>query len=140
VVLDVSLIPLLGRANTSVSKVTRLGRLAVGLDGATLVERDLAVVACATGSRAVCDFCAGELALYVCGVNAGFGGCESRLVKGSRREFKREHTGETNAVALGSALAVEVLLSLLGDLVDVGVLVFGRHCDVCCLEKFELCV
>lgn len=39
-------------------------------------------------------------------------------------------TGQTSIVAVNSALAVEVLLSLLGDLVDVGVLVFGRHIDV----------
>lgn len=37
-------------------------------------------------------------------------------------------------MALGSAIAAEFLLSLLGDLVDVGVLVFGRHCDVCRLK------
>lgn len=58
------------------SKVTGLGRLTVGLDGTTLVERDLAVVASAAGSGAVFHFCARELALYVCGVDAGFGGCE----------------------------------------------------------------
>ena len=34
-------------------------------------------------------------------------------------------------MAIGSAVAAEILLSLLGDLVDVGVLVFGRHVDVC---------
>ena len=71
----VSLIPVLGRTNTTVRKVAGLGRLAVGLNAATLVERDLAVVACAAGSRAVLDLCAGELALYVCGVDAGFDGC-----------------------------------------------------------------
>ena len=32
---------------------------------------------------------------------------------------------------MNSAVAVEVLLSLLGDLGDVGVLVFGGHVDVC---------
>lgn len=58
------------------SKVTGLGRLTVGLDGTTLVERNLAVVASAAGSGAVFYFCARELALYVCGVDAGFGGCE----------------------------------------------------------------
>jgi len=36
-------------------------------------------------------------------------------------------TGETSIVAVNSAVAVEVLLSLLGDLGDIGVLVFGRH-------------
>jgi len=44
---------------------------------------------------------------------------------------KERRTGETSIVAVNSAVAVEVLLSLLGDLGDVGVLVFGRHVDVC---------
>jgi len=44
---------------------------------------------------------------------------------------RRRRTGETSIVAVNSAVAVEVLLSLLGDLGDVGVLVFGRHVDVC---------
>jgi hypothetical protein len=78
--MNISLIPLLGRTNTAVSKVTRLGRLAVGLDGTALVERDLAVVACAAGGRAVFYLCAGEFALYVCRVDAGFGGCGGGLV------------------------------------------------------------
>jgi hypothetical protein len=42
---------------------------------------------------------------------------------------KYERTGKTLAVAVGGRCAVEVLLSLLGDLVDVGVLVFGRHVE-----------
>lgn len=67
---NICLIPLLGRTHTTVGKVTRLGRLAVGLDAASLVKRDLAVVACAAGGRAVFYFGAGELALDVCGVNA----------------------------------------------------------------------
>jgi hypothetical protein len=45
-----------------------------------------------------------------------------------RLEYER--TGKTLAVAMSGRCAVEVLLSLLGDLVDVGVLVFGRHGDV----------
>jgi hypothetical protein len=61
---------------------------------------------------------------------------------------KGERTGETGVVAVDSALAVEVLLSLLGNLVDVGVLVFGGHGGVCivCLIKFvelgglEVCI
>jgi carbamate kinase len=52
---------------------------------------------------------------------------------GSFWDMRKEkgHTGVTNIVSVDSALAVEVLLSLLGDLVDVGVLVFGRHVDIC---------
>jgi len=38
-----------------------------------------------------------------------------------------KHTAQTSIVPVNSALAVKILLSLLGDLVDVGVLVFGRH-------------
>jgi hypothetical protein len=45
-----------------------------------------------------------------------------------RLEYER--TGKTLAVAMSGRCAVEVLLSLLGDLVDVGVLVFGRHGDL----------
>jgi hypothetical protein len=74
-VLDVRLIPLLGCAHTAISKVSRLGRLAIGLDGATLVERNLAVVAGAAGGGAVCYLGAREFAFYVCCVDAGFGGC-----------------------------------------------------------------
>jgi len=70
---DVSLIPLLRRTDTTVGKVTRLGGLAVRLDAATFVERDLAVVACARGGGAVFYLRAGEFAFDVCGVDAGFG-------------------------------------------------------------------
>jgi len=72
---NVSLVPLLRRTDTTVGKVTRLGGLTVRLDAATLVERDLAVVACARGGRAVFYFRAGEFAFDVCGVDAGFGCC-----------------------------------------------------------------
>ena len=79
---DVSLIPLLGRTNTAVRKVTRLGGLAVRLDAAAFVERDLAVVACARGGGAVFYFCAREFAFDVCGVDAGFGCCWRRRLVG----------------------------------------------------------
>ena len=71
----IRLIPLLRRTNTTVRKVTRLGRLTVRLDAAALVERDLAVVACARGGRAVFYLGAGEFAFDVGGVDAGFGCC-----------------------------------------------------------------
>jgi len=47
-------------------------------------------------------------------------------------------TAQTSIVAVNSALAVEVLLSLLGDLVDVGVLVLGRHGDVCICSRISV--
>jgi hypothetical protein len=74
VCLDILLIPCLRRTNTTLREVAGLGGLAVGLDGSALVQRDLAVVACAAGRRAVCDFSARELALYVCAVDTGFPG------------------------------------------------------------------
>ena len=40
---------------------------------------------------------------------------------------KGKHTAQPSIVSMNSTLAVKILLSLLGDLVDVGVLVFGRH-------------
>ena len=46
------------------------------------------------------------------------------------RDVWNGHTRKTLAVAVGSSCAVKVLLSLLGDLVDVSVLVFGRHDEV----------
>ena len=53
--------------------------------------------------------------------------------KEEERRMEREkgrHTAQTSIVAVNSAVAVEVLLSLLGDLGDVGVLVFGGHVDM----------
>jgi hypothetical protein len=73
VCLDVCLIPRLWRADAPLREVSRLGGLAVGLDGTSLVQWDLAVVSLTGSGGAVCDFSAGELALYVCGVDAGFG-------------------------------------------------------------------
>ena len=84
----IRLIPLLRRTNTTVRTVTRLGRLTVRLDAAALVERDLAVVACARGGRAVFYLGAGEFAFDVGGVDAGFGcwrGVSRVLVGGRRR-------------------------------------------------------
>jgi len=69
----IRLIPLLRRTNTTMRKVTRLGRLAVRLDGTSLVKRDLAVVACARGGGAVFYLGAGEFTFDVGGVDAGFG-------------------------------------------------------------------
>jgi hypothetical protein len=46
-------------------------------------------------------------------------------VLGERKSMER--TGKTLAVAMGGGCAVEVLLSLLGDVIDIGVLIFSRH-------------
>jgi len=69
------LVPRLGRAHTSMSEISSLGRLAVGLNRAAFVERDLAVVACAAGRRPIFYRCACEPAFYGCRVDAGFEGC-----------------------------------------------------------------
>jgi hypothetical protein len=73
VCLDVCLIPRLWRTDASLREVSCLGGLAVGFDGTSLVQWDLAVVSLTGGGGTVCDFGTRELALYVCGVDAGFG-------------------------------------------------------------------
>ena len=69
------LVPRLGRAHTPMSEISRLGRLAVWLDRAAFVERDVAVVACAAGRGPVLYRCACEPAFYGCRVDAGFEVC-----------------------------------------------------------------